>query len=197
MIASLSGKILSKNLRFVVIDVAGVGYRVMLPLSDISKLGEKNDAIFLFIHTHIREDALELYGFLTESSMSLFELLISVSGVGPKLALTLLSGMDAEQLSRTIVSGDFVALTRVPGIGQKTAQRLILELKDRLEKSAAISGFAVGNSNHLIADLRSAILNLGYKSATVEKAVKSVEPLVKDGLTLESLVKEALKQLNA
>ncbi|MDA0713174.1 MAG: Holliday junction branch migration protein RuvA, partial [bacterium] len=151
----------------------------------------------LFIHTHVREDALELYGFLTEASMILFEQLIGVSGVGPKLALTLLSGMDAAQLSRVLISGDFIALTRVPGIGQKTAQRLVLELKDRLEKKAVIDNFTSGHGNLLLADLRSAILNLGYKSAIVEKAVKSVESLANDGITLELLVKAALKQLNS
>jgi len=196
VIASLSGDIFSKNLRVVIVSVSGVGYRVQMPLSDISKLGEVGETIFLHIHTHVREDALDLYGFLSEDSLVLFEQLISVSGIGPKLALTLLSGMDSRQLAQTLVNGDHLALTHVPGIGQKTAQRLVLELKDRLKSGASIASLPTSGSSHLLSDLRSAILNLGYKSQTVERAVKSVEALANQGQTLEVLVKEALKQLN-
>jgi holliday junction DNA helicase RuvA len=196
VIAFLSGIIHAKNLRTVVVLVGGVGYKVSLPLSDISCIRELGENIFLHIHTHVREDALDLYGFLAEDSLTLFEHIIAISGVGPKLALSILSGMETKELIQTLVNGDFVALTRVPGVGQKTAQRLVLELKDRLSQSVLFCSSSVNNSSQVLVDLRSAISNLGYKPAIVEKAVKSVEPMAKQGLPLELLVKEALRQLN-
>ncbi len=196
MIAFLSGSVQAKNLRAVIVLVSGVGYRVSMPLSDISRVGFVGEAVSLHIHTHVREDALDLYGFLAEDSLVLFEHLISISGVGPKLALSLLSGMETKQLIQTLVNGDYVTLTQVPGVGQKTAQRLVLELKDRLSQSMLVLPNSANNFSHVLSDLRSAIANLGYKPAIVEKAVKSVESMAKQGLPLEILVKEALRQLN-
>jgi Holliday junction DNA helicase RuvA len=196
VIAFLSGQIQAKNLRTAVVMTSGVGYRVSLPLSDISRLGEVGHNVSLHIHTNVREDAIDLYGFLSMESLNLFEHLINVSGVGPKLALGLLSGMDATQLANTLVAGDHLALTRIPGVGQKTAQRLVLELKDRLAQSPLALTPAFGTASSMLHDLRSAITNLGYKAPIVDKAVKSVEALAKEGLPLESLVKEALRHLN-
>ena len=196
MIAFLSGHIQAKNLKTIVVMTSGVGYRVHLPLSDVTQLGSVGEPISLHIHSHVREDAFELFGFLAEESLNLFEQLLLVSGVGPKLALSLLSGMGARELSQTISAGDHLSLTRIPGIGPKMAQRLVLELKDRLKAHFSLSSASYASHSNTLHDLRSAISNLGYKPAIVDKAVKSVEPMAKSGLPLESLVKEALRQLN-
>ena len=195
MIAYLSGTLQAQDLRCVVVMTSGVGYRVFMPLSDISRLNKLGSEVALHIHTHVREDSLELFGFLSLNGLSLFEQLISVSGIGPKLAMGLLSSMDADRLTQTIVSSDHAALTRLPGIGAKTAQRLVLELKDKLKSHFAQPLFMKNSPISLVEDLRSAISNLGYKPHIVDKAIQSVEPMVKQGLPLESLVKEALRQL--
>lgn len=198
MIAYLSGTLQAQDLRCVVVMTSGVGYRVFMPLSDISRISRLNPLgsdVALHIHTHVREDSLELFGFLSLSSLNLFEHLINVSGIGPKLAMGLLSSMDADRLTQTIMSGDHLALTRLPGIGAKTAQRLVLELKDKLKSHFTQPLFAQNSPVSLVEDLRSAISNLGYKPHLVDKAILSVEPMVKQGLPLESLVKEALRQL--
>lgn len=183
MIAFLTGQLQMKNLRNVTILVSGVGYRVAMSLADLSSLGEIGETVALHIHTHVREDALELYGFLSQDSLVCFEQLISVSGIGPKMALNILSGTETSELTQVISTGDVAQLTRIPGIGPKMAQRLILELKDKM----------VPTASGVLVDLRSAILNLGYKSAQVDKAVKSVEHLAKQNKSLSELVREALR----
>lgn len=192
MIAYLTGQLLTKNLRTAVIMTSGVGYKVSMSLSDLSTLGEAGGQVSVHVHTHVREDALELFGFLSEDSLACFEQLISVSGIGPKMALGILSGMETSELAETLGAGDFVKLTRIPGIGPKMAQRLVLELKDKI-KSVAPSWTSGG----ILSDLRSAISNLGYKSNQVEKAVKSVEHLAKQNQPLGDLVREALREINA
>ena len=190
MIAYLVGQLHTKNLKSAVILSAGVGYRVFMPLSDLSHLGETGQQIAVHVHTHVREDAFELFGFLSEQSLMCFEQLISVSGIGPKMALGVLSGMETAELADTISSGDYVKLTRIPGIGPKTAQRLVLELKDKMRPAFPLFGF--GN---VLTDLRSAISNLGYKPAQVEKAAKSVEHLAKQNRPLGDLLREALREI--
>lgn len=192
MIAYLTGQLQTKNLRTAVIMISGVGYKVSMSLSDLSILGEAGRRVSVHVHTHVREDALELFGFLSEDSLACFEQLISVSGIGPKMALGILSGMETSELAETLGAGDFVKLTRIPGIGPKMAQRLVLELKDKI-KSVAPSWTSGG----VLSDLRSAISNLGYKSNQVEKAVKSVEHLAKQNQPLGDLVREALREINA
>ncbi|MEI6805055.1 MAG: Holliday junction branch migration protein RuvA [Myxococcaceae bacterium] len=192
MIAYLTGQLQVKNLRSAVILISGVGYRVSMPLSDLSALGAVGQQVSVYVHTHVREDALELFAFLSEDSLLCFEQLISVSGIGPKMALGILSGMETSELADTLGSGDHAKLTRIPGIGPKMAQRLVLELKDKI-KSVAPTWISGG----VLSDLRSAISNLGYKSVQVDKAVKSVEHLAKQNQPLGDLLREALREIHA
>jgi Holliday junction DNA helicase RuvA len=192
MIAYLTGQLQTKNLKTAVIMTSGVGYRVSMPLSDLSVLGDIGKQVSIHVHTHVREDALELFGFLSEDSLVCFEQLISVSGIGPKMALGILSGIETSELAETLGAGDFVKLTKIPGIGPKMAQRLVLELKDKIKSVAAPSW----TSGSIMSDLRSAISNLGYKTNQVEKAVKSVEHLAKQNQPLGDLVKEALREIH-
>lgn len=194
MIAFLSGKILSKNLRSIVVLVGGVGYRVHMPLGDLAKISDQDGLVGLHIHTNVKEDSIELFGFLNEDSLFLFEQLISVTGVGPKIALATLSGMAPSEFSLLIETGDHQSITRIPGIGSKTAQRLVLELKDKLKQVQLPQKSSTPTQT--LSDLRSAIMNLGYKPAVIEKAIKATEPLAKSGQPLEALVREALRHLN-
>lgn len=196
MIALLLGTLHSINLRSAIILCGDVGYRVHMPLNDLSRVGKPGDKVQLFIHTHVREDALELFGFTEEARLQLFEHLISVSGIGPKMGLAVLSGMSTDELLSNVSHGNHAALTRIPGIGNKIAQRIVLELKDRFSKLDQSFFFSPFKQENTLADLRSAIANLGYKPQTVEKALKQVEPLAKQGQPLESLLKEALRHLN-
>ncbi|MBH1988477.1 MAG: Holliday junction branch migration protein RuvA [Myxococcaceae bacterium] len=183
MIAFLSGQLQAKSLRSLIVLVGGVGYRVAMSLGDLSCLGPEGSSVVLHVHTHVREDAIELYGFLSEEGLLCFEKLISVSGIGPKMALSLLSNGDPARLTQVIASGDIASLTRLPGIGSKMAQRLVLELKDKMEPVAS----------SLSMDLRSAILNLGYKPQQAEQAIQRVESLIHAQKPLPELVREALR----
>lgn len=191
MIAYLTGQLQVKNLRTAVILISGVGYRVSMPLSDLSALGAPGQQVSVHVHTHVREDVLELFAFLSEDSLVCFEQLISVSGIGPKMALGILSGMETSELADTLGSGDHVKLTRIPGIGPKMAQRLVLELKDKIKLAAP-----VWVSGGVLSDLRSAISNLGYKPHQVDKAIKSVEHLAKQNQPLGDLLREALREIH-
>jgi Holliday junction DNA helicase RuvA len=164
-----------------------------MPLFDLSTLGEPGSQVQVHIHTHVREDALELFGFLSEEGLECFERLTSVSGIGPKMALGVLSAMRPDDLGSIIGSGDYQALTRIPGIGLKTAQRLVLELKDKM----VANPLTFWASSSVLGDLRSAIANLGYKAAQIDKAVKSVEHLAKANKPLGDLVREALREIQA
>src|SRR5688572_1779464 len=184
MIAFLQGELLSKDLRSAVIIVHGVGYQVFLTLTDLSRFAEIGGQVQLHIHTCVREDSIELFGFLSLEKKTLFEHLISVSGIGPKTALAMLSGMEPQDFAAYIADGNHSALTSVPGVGPKTAQRLVLELKDRLKNVSWGSIKQSEPSKKVIDDLRSAVMNLGYKAPLVEKAIKAIEPLAKEGQTL-------------
>jgi Holliday junction DNA helicase RuvA len=138
VIAYLSGALLEKHLQRLIVDVNGVGYDVLVPLSTMYAIGEPGSPVALRIYTHVREDALQLFGFATPLEQALFERLISVSGIGPKLALAVLSGIEPADLSRAIRSSDIARLTRIPGVGKKTAERLVVELKDRLPKADTV-----------------------------------------------------------
>jgi holliday junction DNA helicase RuvA len=174
MIARLSGTVLEKHPNRIIVDVNGVGYDVLVPLSTFYGLGDAGTAVALRIHTHVREDAIALYGFASELEQQLFERLIGISGIGPKLALAVLSGIDPADLVRAIRTQDVARLTRIPGVGKKTAERIGLELKDRMPEAATPSGpDAVPGADDLKADLLSALTNLGYNRAVAEKAVES------------------------
>ncbi len=197
MIAHLSGKLLNKSLDYIVIDVNGLGYQVFVPLSTFYKLPEANQQTSLNIYTHVTENAFQLYGFLTSREKELFELLISVSGVGPRLAKNILSGTIAEELADALLHGDTARLNRIPGVGAKTSQRLIIELKDKvakLYKDYPVEGLKSEKIN-LIDDVISALMNLGYKAPESERAVKSIDEETRDNSSFEALFKEALKIL--
>jgi len=196
LIAHLAGRILRKSPQEVVVDVSGVGYRLVIPLSTFYRLGETGEDARLLVHTHVREDALVLFGFLTAEEQGIFERLIEVSGVGPKLAVNVLSGIEANELAEALRSGDLARLTRVPGVGRKTAERLVLELKDKL------SGFGGGSSSPpearasaLKDDLVSALANLGYSRAEAEKGVDKTLREGGDG-RFEDLLRLSLRLLS-
>jgi len=171
VIAQLRGQILRKGPQEVVVDVAGVGYRVAIPVSTFYRLGEPGSDVELRTYTHVREDTLALYGFLTGAEQDLFERLISVGGVGPRLAVNILSGIEVPDLVAALRTSDVSRLTRVPGVGKKTAERLIVELKDKMPVAVADETPAAPSSGGPKEDLLSALVNLGYSRAEVERGV--------------------------
>jgi holliday junction DNA helicase RuvA len=175
MIGLLRGRLLEKRPNQVILDVGGVGYLVAVPLSTFAALGELHAEVTLLIHTHVREDALALYGFLSAREKHFFELLLGASGVGPSLALKILSGMNVEELVPAIRTGDLVRLTKIPGVGRKTAERIIVELKDRLEAIAKEVDKPAPSPAGAEADVQSALVNLGYDERTVDKAVSEAK----------------------
>jgi Holliday junction DNA helicase RuvA len=172
MIGLLRGRLLEKRPNQVILDVGGVGYLVAVPLSTFAALGDLHAEVTLLIHTHVREDALALYGFLSAREKHFFELLLGASGVGPSLALKILSGMNVEELVPAIRTGDLVRLTKIPGVGRKTAERMVVELKDKLEAVAIETERPTPASPAGVeADVKSALLNLGYDERTADAAL--------------------------
>jgi Holliday junction DNA helicase RuvA len=197
VIAHLRGTIIEKQPSRVVVEVSGVGYDVSVPLSTFFGLGEPGSEAALRIHTHVREDALALYGFATILEQVLFERLIGVSGIGPKLALAVLSGIEPPELVRAIERGDVARLTAIPGVGKKTSERIVLELKDRLPRApiaAAGAGTAAAAAPLLRDDLLSALINLGYHRPLAEKAVDAAMKMTSEG-SFEEVLKRALREL--
>ncbi|MGE5245319.1 MAG: Holliday junction branch migration protein RuvA [Betaproteobacteria bacterium] len=196
MIAFLRGRILDKHPNRIVVDVNGVGYDVAVPLSTFYGLGEAGDEVALRVHTHVREDAIALYGFASVLEQELFERLIGVSGIGPKVALAVLSGIEPLDLMRAIERADVGRLTAIPGVGKKTSERIVLELKDRLpqvQMASAGIGATVATPA-LRDDVLSALLNLGYHRPLAEKAVDAAVQAVPDG-GFEPTLKRALREL--
>ncbi|HEX6463008.1 MAG TPA: Holliday junction branch migration protein RuvA [Vicinamibacterales bacterium] len=167
----MHGALLEKTPNRIVVDVAGVGYEVLVPLSTFYGLGEAGSPVTLRVHTHVREDLIALYGFSSALELDLFERLIAINGIGPKLALAVLSGIDPGELVRAIRAQDVARLTRIPGVGKKTAERIGLELKDRLPQAAVSAEPAAAGGDGSRADLLSALTNLGYNRAVAEKAI--------------------------
>ena len=197
MIGFLRGRIADKQPNTLIVDVQGVGYEVHVPLSTFYEAGEPGDEITLRIHTHVREDALQLYGFLTDLERQLFERLISVSGIGPKLAIAVLSGMDSRDLLACVQRGDVARLTGIPGIGKKTAERIVLELRDRLAQipgAAPVDVAPVNGADRVRSDLLSALQNLGYHRPQAEKAVDATLQAMSKP-TFEHALKAALREL--
>ncbi len=199
MIAFLRGKLFEKHPNQIIVDTAGVGYDVLIPISTFSALPDTGAEVALRIHTHVREDSLALFGFLTAEEKALFEKLISVSGIGPKLAITVLSGLATPALIEAIRGGQVEQLVRIPGVGKKTAERMVLELKEKLEGlggGAAPSGLSVRAQPALSVieqDVLSALLNLGCNRPSAEAAVRkakaaepasSFEPMFRKALEL-------------
>jgi holliday junction DNA helicase RuvA len=172
MIGLLRGKLVDKRPNQVLIDVAGVGYQVQIPLSTFAELGALHQDATLLIYTHVREDQLALYGFLTAREKHCFELLISASGVGPSLALKILSGMGVEELVPAIRKGDLAQLVRIPGVGKKTAERIVVELRDRLAAVDVPEPGKPATRSQLESDVASALVNLGYDERSVERAIE-------------------------
>lgn len=204
MIAHLSGTLLSKEPNSVIIDVSGVGYDVSIPLSTFYDLGDEGSAVRLRIYTHVKEDALQLFGFKTARERELFVNFISVSGIGPKIGIALLSGMSADELIASIKSNNLARLTLIPGVGKKTAERLIVELREKMtalsvaqveeepgRPAEAPTGSPEDNAR---SDALSALFNLGYQRSAAEKAVDAA---LSDGgeITVESVLRRSLRKL--
>lgn len=204
MIAHLNGKLLTKEPNAVIVDVAGVGYEVNIPLSTFYELENEGSNVQLRIYTHVKEDALQLYGFKTVRERELFVNFISVSGIGPKLGIALLSGMSTDELIASIKSNNLARLTLIPGVGRKTAERLIVDLREKMtalaasqvaEEPGAISDASIATSDDDVrAQALSGLLNLGYQRSAAEKAIDSV--LREDGeVTVESVLRRGLRKL--
>jgi Holliday junction DNA helicase RuvA len=197
MIGQLRGRLAEKRPNQVLVDVGGVGYLVQVPLSTYAALGELHTEVTLLIHTHVREDALALYGFVSAREKHLFELLLSASGVGPTLALKILGGMSVEELVPAIRGSDLVRLTRIPGVGRKTAERMVVELKDKLEIVAVEAERpAAASPAGVEADVISALVNLGYDARAAEGAVGDAKR-VAGAANFEKLLRAALQTLTA
>src|SRR6266704_1253224 len=206
MIGQLRGRLAGKRPNQVLIDVGGVGYLVQVPLSTYAALGELHTEVTLLIYTHVREDALVLFGFVSSREKHFFELLISASGVGPALALKILSGMSVEELVPAIRGGDLVRLTRIPGVGRKTAERIVVELRDKLAAMEPPQPERVpaAGRTQLESDVVSALLNLGYDRRAAEKALQEVSANggnARAGAnamqTFEALLRATLQHLSA
>lgn len=172
MIGLLRGKLIDKRPNQILIDVGGVGYQVLVPLSTFASLGTLHSETTVLIHTHVREDQISLYGFLTAREKQCFELLISASGVGPSLALKILSGMGIDELVPAIRKGDLLQLVRIPGVGRKTAERIVVELRDKLVVVDVAEAGKPTTKSQLESDVASALVNLGYDARSVEKAIE-------------------------
>jgi holliday junction DNA helicase RuvA len=197
MIGQLRGRLTDKRPNQVLVDVGGVGYLVQVPLSTYAALGELHTEVTLLIHTHVREDALSLYGFLSSREKHFFEMLLSASGVGPSLALKILSGMSVEELVPAIRNSDLGRLTKIPGVGRKTAERMVVELKDKLDAVTVEVERPVASSPAGIdADVVSALVNLGYEARAAESAVAEARRENGAG-NFEKLLRASLQSLSA
>jgi Holliday junction DNA helicase RuvA len=203
MIAKLTGRLIIKAIDHIVLDVRDVGFKIFIPLSTYYDLPEIDAPVTLLIHTYVREDAVHLYGFLTAAEQDIFEALLRVTKVGPKLALAMLSGMSAGDLQQAVIEGDVPRLSMVPGVGRKTAERIVLELRERLAKGqSAPAGGVVsrGNGQQIVGDAVTALQNLGYPRAVAERTIgqvlrKSDRAAADEVPGLKELVRAALQLL--
>lgn len=194
MIAALRGRLFEKQPARLIVDVGGVGYDVQVPLSTYGSVGDVGSEIALRVHTHVREEQIALFGFLTALEQQIFERLISVNGIGPKVALAVLSGIAPGDLVAAVQGNEPARLTTIPGIGRKTAERIVLELRDRLPAALPVSADAATPGSIIRADLLSALVNLGYPRPTVEKAVGDVLK-AQPGATFDEALRRALGKL--
>jgi Holliday junction DNA helicase RuvA len=195
MIAHLRGKLLAKHPNQAILETGGVGYDVTISVPTFSDLPGVGSEVSLHIHTHVREDLIALYGFLRPAEKYLFEKLITVSGIGPKLAITILSGMAADEMVAAIRGNDIERLTRIPGIGKKTAERMVLELRDKLPVPIGEAVAASPAMSPVEEDVLSALMNLGYQRTTAEKALTAVAKNGKGG-SFDAMFREALTVLS-
>ena len=197
MIGSIAGRLAEKQPSRLVVDVQGVGYEVQVPLSTFYGLGDVGSDVSLRVHTHVREDVLALFGFATRLELDLFERLIAISGVGPRLALAVLSGIEPPELICAVRAGDVVRLTKIPGVGKKTAERIGLELRDRLPADLDAEGETEEvetADGDLRGDVLSALLNLGYHRPLAERAVDSALGGMSGGGSFEQVLRQALRE---
>jgi holliday junction DNA helicase RuvA len=195
MIGSLRGKLIEKRPNQILVDINGVGYQVQIPLSTFASLGALHTETSLLIHTHVREDQLTLYGFVTARERQCFELLISASGVGPSLALKILSGMSIEELVPAIRKGDLAQLVKIPGVGRKTAERIVVELRDKLVVIDVPDAGRRSTRSQLEEDVASALSNLGYDTKSVERAIEKSGAA--SGADFEKLLRSSLQILGS
>ena len=200
MIALISGKIVYKGISHVIVDVQGVGYRVFIPLTTFYELPEAGQIITLHVHTNVKQDAINLFGFYTVQERDLFQLMISVSGIGPKMSMNILSGISAQELLRAISGGNVGKLVNIPGVGKKMAERLILELKEKVIKKMMIDKMPAADDQHqvreiIIEDVLSALVNLGYKSNVARDALDKAMHSSEEELGMDKLLKKTLKIL--
>ena len=197
MIARLTGKLAAKSPTEIVVDVGGVAFALSIPLSTFERLAEAGSQVSVYTHLHVREDALQLYGFSTEEERDLFRTLISVNGIGPKMAQGILSGIPATDLRSHILSGDSMALTAIPGVGRKIAERLVVELRDRISKTDVTTlsaGASTLNGSRIRSEALLALTSLGYNRAAAEKAIRgAVQESLDAESSVESLIKAALR----
>jgi len=199
MIAHLRGSLQSKSPRYLILDVNGVGYEVTVPLTTFYELPDLGNTVSFHIHTHVRENALQLYGFRSPQEKELFVRLMGVNGIGPRLAINILSGISAGELVATVRQEDVARLTVIPGVGRKTAERIIVELRDKLA-GLDITGESdlaapQQTSTAILDDALSALLNLGYKRAMAQRAIEQACKLLQMNITLESVLQECLRSL--
>jgi Holliday junction DNA helicase RuvA len=192
MIAYIKGRLIDNTPGHVVVETGGVGYAVAIPVSSFASLGEIGATVELFIHTHLSDDALALYGFVTREEKAMFLKLIGISGIGPKLAMNILSGIAPGDLEEAIRSGDIARISLVPGIGKKTALRITMELQDKLEKKEKLLAAKASPEKE---DLLSALLNMGFRSKEAERAVDQTMAAHKPGSEFEKLLRDSLKRL--
>jgi Holliday junction DNA helicase RuvA len=195
MIAHIRGRLLAKHPNQAIVETGGVGYDVTITVPTFSDLPAAGAEVALHIHTHVREDLIALYGFLRPAEKALFEKLITVSGIGPKLAVTILSGMAADEMVGAIRGNDLARLTRIPGIGKKTAERMVLELRDKLPQPGPTSAPAIPSLNAIEEDVLSALTNLGYQRLSAEKVMLLVKKNNADG-SFDAMFREALAALS-
>jgi Holliday junction DNA helicase RuvA len=200
MIALISGKIVYKGISHVIVDVQGVGYRVFIPLTTFYELPEAGQTITLHVHTNVKQDAINLFGFYTVQERDLFQLMISVSGIGPKMSMNILSGISAQELLRAISGGNVGKLVNIPGVGKKMAERLILELKEKIIKKMMLDEMPVADDQHqaneiIMEDALSALVNLGYKSNVAKDALDKALRSSDEEIGMDTLLKKTLKIL--
>ncbi len=200
MIALINGSLIHKSISYVIVEANGIGYQIFIPLTTFYELPDTNQKVTLHIHTHVRQDDISLFGFGTGEEKGVFELMISVSGIGPKLAMNILSGISAEELVRAVSHGNLERLVAIPGVGKKTAERMILELKDKVVKLSTYEAVYKDDGDirvydSIIDDVLSALVNLGYKSQRAREVLDKIIKESPEMLTLDILLKKALKIL--
>jgi Holliday junction DNA helicase RuvA len=199
MIARISGLLIHKSINYLIVDICGIGYRIFVPLTTFYELPDEGQKVTLHIHTHVKEDAINLFGFHNDAEKALFQLMIGVSGIGPKLALNILSGISAEDFIRAVSTEDLNKLIRIPGVGKKTAERMVLELRDKVKKldlyAQVDRSVSVAGDDATQEDAFSALVNLGYKSQAARIALDQVVNESPEPLNLEVLLKRTLKIL--